>query len=229
MSVTLSLNDRLLQRETITPDTLFRRDDAFVLAGDAVPAGSHRLVAEKDGEGPLYVNAALTVFTLEEIIRAAGLEITIDRKLYRLHRQTLREQAPAARGQVVDEEREAYFREAITHATTLRSGDLVEIELTVTSKNDYEYMVIEDRKAAGMEPVALRSGYTNKGLRAYAEYRDERVVFFVPALLRGTHSLSYRMRAEIPGRFSALPARAFGMYAPELTANSDEVKIRITD
>jgi len=35
------------------------------------------------------------------------------------------------------------------------------------------------------------------------------------------------MRAEIPGRFSALPTRAFAMYAPELKANSDEIKLKI--
>jgi uncharacterized protein YfaS (alpha-2-macroglobulin family) len=169
------------------------------------------------------------VFTLEDMIRAAGLELKMDRKLYRLHHQPLQEQAPGAHGQPVNQKREAFFREAITHATTLESGDLVEIELTVTSKNDYEYIVIEDRKAAGMEPVAVRSGYAQKGPRAYVEYRDERVVFFMQSLARGQHTLSYRMRAEIPGTFSVLPAKAFGMYAPELTANSNEVKIRIME
>ena len=49
------------------------------------------------------------------------------------------------------------------------------------------------------------------------------------ALARGKHSLFYRMRAEIPGKFSALPTRASAMYAPELKANSDEMKIAIED
>ena len=40
------------------------------------------------------------------------------------------------------------------------------------------------------------------------ELRDERVSFFVRRLARGKHSLSYRLRAEIPGRFSALPTKA---------------------
>jgi hypothetical protein len=37
------------------------------------------------------------------------------------------------------------------------------------------------------------------------------------------------MRAEIPGQFSALPTRAYAMYAPELKGNSDEIKIRVVD
>jgi hypothetical protein len=61
------------------------------------------------------------------------------------------------------------------------------------------------------------------------ELSDERVCFFVRSLARGKHSVSYRMRAEIPGRFSALPTRASAMYAPELRANSDEIKLRIED
>ena len=37
------------------------------------------------------------------------------------------------------------------------------------------------------------------------------------------------MRAEIPGKFSALPAKASAMYAPELRGNSDELKLKIED
>jgi hypothetical protein len=39
------------------------------------------------------------------------------------------------------------------------------------------------------------------------ELRDEKVCFFVRALARGKHSVSYRMRAEIPGRFRARCSR----------------------
>jgi len=37
------------------------------------------------------------------------------------------------------------------------------------------------------------------------------------------------MRAETPGQFSALPARGYAMYAPELQGNSDEIKLRVAD
>ena len=90
-------------------------------------------------------------------------------------------------------------------------------------------MIFEDMKPAGFEPVQLRSGYTNNGLGAYMELRDNRVAFFVSRLARGRHSVAYRMRAETPGRFSALPARGYAMYAPELRGNSDEIKIRVED
>ena len=85
-------------------------------------------------------------------------------------------------------------------------------------------------KAAGFEPVDLRSAATPATtLGAYVEYRDERAAFFVRALPRGEHSLTYRLRAEIPGKFSALPTRASAMYAPELKGNSDEMKLGVVD
>jgi uncharacterized protein YfaS (alpha-2-macroglobulin family) len=61
------------------------------------------------------------------------------------------------------------------------------------------------------------------------ELLDDRVTLFLRTLARGRHSLSYRVRAEIPGQFSALPTRASAMYAPELRGNSDELKLRIED
>jgi hypothetical protein len=48
-------------------------------------------------------------------------------------------------------------------------------------------------------------------------------------LSRGKHSVAYRLRAKIPGKFSALPATAAAMYAPELRGNSDEIKLQIAD
>ena len=44
---------------------------------------------------------------------------------------------------------------------------------------------------------------------------------YLARLPRGMHSFTYRFRAETPGGFTALPARAEGMYEPDaLCANS---------
>ena len=120
-------------------------------------------------------------------------------------------------------------RQELPDGATLKSGDLVEVELEIDSKNDYEYILFEDMKAAGFEPMEVRSGYNGNDLNAYMELRDERVCFFARTLARGKHSVSYKLRAEIPGGFSAMPTKAGGMYAPELKANADEYKVKITD
>jgi uncharacterized protein YfaS (alpha-2-macroglobulin family) len=155
--------------------------------------------------------------------------VDVERQVYKLTKAGKTTQVAGQRGQVVDQKVEKYDRNLLKSDDTLKSGDLVEVELVIESKNDYEYLVFEDMKAAGFEPVEVRSGYTGNDMGAYVEFRDNRVVFFVQTLARGKHSVSYRLRAEIPGRFSALPARGYAMYAPELRGNSDEIKLKIED
>jgi len=171
----------------------------------------------------------LTNFTLEDPISAAGLEVKVSRKFYKLVPVDKKVSVSGSRGQSVAKKVEKYNRILLSDFAALVSGDLVEVELLIESKNDYEYLVFEDFKPAGFEAVDVRSGYNGNDLRAYVEFRDERVSFFVNRLARGKHSVSYRLRAEIPGNFSALPARGYAMYAPELKGNSAEFKLRVED
>ena len=150
-------------------------------------------------------------------------------KIYKLIKSDKSIKVEGVRGQALDQKVEKYERAELDNNAMLKSGDLVEVELSIESKNDYEYLIFEDMKAAGFEAVEVRSGYNGNDMGAYVEFRDNRVCFFVRALARGQHSVAYRLRAEIPGTFSALPTRAWAMYAPELKANSDEIKLKIED
>ncbi len=229
MTVEVWFDGQLQKAVEVTPATLFTFDNKLVLEGEQVQAGPHTIELRRKGRGPLYFNGYLTNFTLEDMITRAGLEIKVERKYYRLKKLDKTTKVAGSRGQVVDQRVEKYEREELANLAELKSGELVEIELEIASKNDYEYLVFEDMKPAGFEPVDLQSGYNGNALGAYMEFRDNRVVFFVTRLARGKHSVAYRMRAETPGKFSALPTKAWAMYAPELKANSDEIKLRVTD
>ncbi len=229
MTVEILVDGNKVKEARITPDTLFAFDNKLVLEGAAVQTGTHTVEIRRSGRGPVYFNAYLTNFTLEDPIAKAGLEVKVERRFYKLTpaRKTIK--VSGARGQPLDRRVEKYERTPIESGATLKSGDLVEVELEIGSKNDYEYIVFEDMKAAGFEPVEVRSGYNGNDLNAYVEFRDERVCFFARTLGRGAHSVAYRLRAEVPGAFSALPTRAHAMYAPELRANSDEMKVGVKD
>ncbi len=230
MTVEVYYDGKLQKAVEITPKTLFAFDNKFVLEGDAITTGKHTVELKKKGNGPLYFNGYQSYFTLEDFIpKSKSIEIKVDRKYYKLVKADKSVKVAGSRGQAVDQKVEKYDRVELPNLSVVKSGDLVEIELEIQSKNDYEYLVFEDMKPAGFEPVDLRSGYTGNDLGAYVEFRDNRVVFFARALARGKHSVAYRMRAEIPGKFSALPTRASAMYAPELKANSDELKIGVKD
>lgn len=229
MTVEIFVDGQKKKEERITAQNLFMFDNKLLLEGRAVESGEHKVEIRRKGKGPVYFNAYLTNFTLEDFIAKAGLEIKVDREYYKLKKVDKTIKVAGSRGQALDQKAEKFEREKIKNLDLLKSGDLVEIELIIQSKNDYEYLVFEDMKPAGFEAVEVQSGYTGNEMGAYVEFRDERVVFFAGALARGKHSVSYRMRAEIPGKFSALPTRAHAMYAPELRANSDELKISVED
>ncbi len=229
MTVELLLNGEREKEIRITPETLFDFDNRLVLEGRGLTAGEHTLTVRRQGRGPVYFNAYLTHFTLEDPIPAAGLEIKVQRTVYRLVRDDRDEPVAGSRGQAVAQRTERYRREPVESGATLTRGELIEVELELESKNDYEYLIIEDMKAAGFEAVEQRSGYLPNDMGAYVELWDNRVVFFVRQLARGRHSVSYRLRAEIPGQYSALPANVTAMYAPELCANSDEIKLGIRE
>jgi alpha-2-macroglobulin len=229
MTVEVWLNGEKKKEVQIDKSNLFTFDNKFVLFGEAVPAGEHKLELRRKGKGPVYFNAYVTNFSLEDFLTKAGLEVKVQRKVYRLKPVDKQVAAAGTRGQVTTQKVEKYERELLENDAKLISGELVEIEFEIDSKNDYEYLCFEDFKGAGFEPVDVRSGYTGQGLGAYVEYRDEKACFFVRSLPHGKHSLSYRLRAEVPGRFSALPTIGYAMYAPELKGNSDEIKLQIED
>ncbi len=230
MTVEVVIDGKTRQAVEITPQVLFQFNNAVILNGEELTDGEHVVEIRRKGAGNVYANVYLTNFTLEDDIAAAGLEIKVERRYFRLEQiKDAEENVQGSRGQVVGQAVEKYRRIPLKNWDEVTSGDLVEIELEIDSKNDYEYVIFEDMKSAGTEPVELRSGYHKGALNAYVEFRDERVAFFVRQLRQGKHSFSYRVRAEIPGRFSALPTRGWAMYAPELKANSSELKLSIRD
>ncbi len=231
--VTLSLDGRPVMERALSWETMLD-DNRFTLEGLAVGEGPHELRLSRSGRGSVYFGGALDLFSLEDPIRAAGADLKIDRTFFRLVPEEAVVDRPSSSGVAAAGRVEKFRREEIRSTESregavapLRPGDLVEVELTVTAKNDYEYLVFEDMKAAGLEAVELQSGQTANRLGAYAEYRDQKIALFVRHLPKGTHTVSYRFRAEIPGWYSALPAFGGGMYATDLFANSDEAKIGV--
>jgi uncharacterized protein YfaS (alpha-2-macroglobulin family) len=212
-----------------TANTALRYAGKFVLVGEELDAGRHTLELRKTGEGRLYVGASLTNFSLEDDLRAAGLDVRVKRRLQKL---TPIEKTAAdvdARGGILTPTVAEFRRVDIPNLGAVKSGELVEVELTITSKNDYEYLVIEDAKPAGFEPIDSQSGYNGNAIGAFVEFRDQTVRFYARTLARGERTARYRLRAETPGKFAALPAQISAMYAPELRGNSDEIRVVVED
>ena len=217
-TVKVALGNKITRTYTVTRENALLFDNQFVVPDALLTDGPQTVTLTKSGTGRLYYSSALQYFTTEENITATGTELKIQRRYYKLTPKTklAADWNGGTKFNVLD-----YSRAELADGASLQSGDLIEAELVLDSKNEYDDCVFEDRKPAGCEPVDLRSGERyGDGLCSNMELRDTKTAFFVDHLPQGTRVLRYRLRAEIPGTFHALPTNGYAMYAPEVRALS---------
>lgn len=228
----------------VTRENFFTFDHRIALHGLHLKPGPHAVTIAKTGAGALYYTARLSYFTKEEDVKGAGNELLVERSYFKLVPRIESVRIPsaaavktAAGNQPValastgrTEQRAGYRRVPLKIGDAVASGDRIEVVLTITAKNTYDYLAFEDPKPAGCEPVELRSGGRwAGGLCANVELRDTKVVFYIGLLEQGRHVLRYQLRAETPGHFHALPATGAAMYAPEVQGTSDEMRLVVRE
>ena len=214
----------------VNSKNMFFFDNIFEISGEEVGPGDHTISIIKRGKGAAYISSITSFFTKEEDIKGAGLELRVTRNYFKLVPKVKSVDVTTTSGSKVAEKFAKMERVALKNGDELTSGDQLEVELMLEAKNDYDYLVFEDMKPAGCEPLDVRSGSSRQeGLVANMELRDEKVVFFIQMLHQGKHRLRYRMRAEVPGHFHALPTKGYGMYAPDLYGTADEMRVQIKD
>jgi uncharacterized protein YfaS (alpha-2-macroglobulin family) len=146
-SYEISANGTPIATQTVTPSAILRAPSRWTIPASAVRDGINEIrIHRTSGTGSLYFAAEARFFSLEEPIKAAGNELFVRREYYHLvgHPTLLK-------GQIYD-------RVPLRDGETLASGERVEVVVTVETKNDYEYLLFEDLKPAGLEAVEIRSG-----------------------------------------------------------------------
>ena len=143
----VSVNGTSLGSKKIARSEIFSAPSRFAVPAAAVRDGANLItVTRTRGNGPLYVSAEARFFSLEEPVKAAGKEIFLKREyLKQVGRPTL------LKGYVYDSV-------PMNDGDSIRSGERVDVVVTVEVKNDYEYLLLEDLKPAGLEAVAQVSG-----------------------------------------------------------------------
>jgi hypothetical protein len=237
----LYVNGRSVAAKRVTPDDVLSAPSQFAIDRESVRDGANEIrIVRKSGRGPIYFAAQAEFFSLEEPITPTGNEIFVRRQYYKLvGRPTL------LKGYVYD-------RQPLNDGESVTSGDRVEAVVTIEAKNNYEYLVFEDLKPAGLEAVQVRSGerlyakelkssavsqeppqsaiaYTGRTRWVYQELRDRKVALFIDKLPEGVWEIRYDLRAEVPGQFHALPLMGHAMYVPEIRSNGAEVRISVAD
>lgn len=185
----------------------------LVLPDSALRAGKNVVEVKRDGGGTGYYAATYDVFNMNDFIKGVGGDVKVKRTYTLLGKpSTEKSAAPTEYGMPVE------------------SGVRMRVDVELTANKAVEFVMIEDLKPAGFEAVQLRSGpeVCNYAC-AHAELRTDRVAMFLSSIPVGTTKVSYELRAEVPGRFAALPARVEAMYAPEIQATADEMRFEVRD
>jgi hypothetical protein len=231
MGYQLVVNGTTVATKQITAEDALSAPSKFAISRELLRDGANEIsIVRNSGSGPIYFAAAAEFFSLEEPLKPAGNEIFVKRQYFKLVNH-----ATLLKGIVAE-------RVPLNDGETVKSGDRIEVVLTVEAKNNYEYLLFEDLKPAGLEAVQVRSGeslfvkelksgggFTGRQRWVYQELRDRKVALFIDKLPEGIWQLSYEMRAEVPGQFHALPVLGHAMYVPEIRTNGAETRLRITD
>jgi len=120
-----------------------------------------------------------------------------------------------------------YVLKPLASGGTVAVGDQIEVQLTVTTRSQFEYVHIKDPRGAGFEAEELLSGWKWDQLSRYEEPRDSLTNFFVSWLPHGEYILKYRVRPTTPGTYRIGSAVMQSMYAPEFAAHSDGFMIEV--
>jgi hypothetical protein len=208
----VSINGKEVKRLTVKNGGL-DLEGALHFDDAALKPGKNVVQVRRDGAGTGYWAGTVDVFNMNDFIKGVGGDVKVKRSYTLLGRPgSEKSNLPSEYGMPVE------------------SGVRVRVDLEVTANKAVEFVMLEDLKPAGFEAVELRSGpQVCNYACAQAELRTDRVAMFLSSLPIGTTKLSYELRAEVPGRFPALPARLEAMYAPEITSTADEMRFEVRD
>ena len=109
----------------------------------------------------------------------------------------------------------------INEKSNLKVGDIVKIRIAINSKNDLEFVHLEDMRASGFEPINVLSKYKwQDGLGYYESTKDTVTDFFFDELPKGVYTIEYNLRVNNAGKMSNGISTMGCMYAPKFRAHS---------
>lgn len=226
-SGTITVNGKVVQQFTFTDKDVGGKELEFHIPGKYLLVGKNSITFEKKGTGKLYFSAFLVHYTKEENIKSESAGFKVKREYFLINTKA-------------KEGDKDYLIPINGLQAKLISQDPVFVKLTVTGSANYEYAMVEDPKPAGFEIEDKPDSVPDPGnmvkSRHYMPYnyaqkeiRDDRMVFFITHFSKGTNTFTYTMRAETPGEFHTMPAKASLMYIPEIGGISDEMIFNIEE
>jgi hypothetical protein len=178
---------------------------------DIVPEMSRLKVRNPNSKGIAWGGLYWQYFEQLDKITTAATNLRMNKQLF------LRTLTP--QGEVL---------QAISDSKPLKVGDLVRVRLELRADRDYEYVHLKDMRAAAFEPVStLSCARYQDGLYYYESVKDASVNFFIDRMSKGTYVFEYDLRVSCAGRFSNGITTFQCMYAPEFSAHSEGIRVKV--
>ncbi|MBP5709118.1 MAG: hypothetical protein J6W61_05070 [Bacteroidales bacterium] len=111
---------------------------------------------------------------------------------------------------------------------TLQVGDKITVKITFESTQDMDHVFVKDLRAAGFEPIEQVSRYHyNDNMSYYQTNTDTDMEFFIEFLPKGVHQVEYSMYVTKEGNLTNGYALIQSLYAPEFSAYSDGIRVKV--
>ena len=217
------LNGKRIRSVQIQKSNMLSFKGTIELDHTQLKKGKNKVVIRKSGSGNLYYSVFLRYYNRAKSLPATSSGLIAKREYFRVIQDGAKRKLVPYRGE------------------KLRSGQMLQVKLTIKAPANVQYLMVEDYLPAGCEVIKSTTP------RAYSRYRyryryrryslpynhkerrDEKMVFFKTTVSKGVHVFTYNLRAEIPGNYSALPTFAELMYHRSVTGTSKAQIVRIRD
>ena len=105
-------------------------------------------------------------------------------------------------------------------------GEKVKVTLIITADRDYDFVEIEDKRAACLEPVNQKSGY-QWGMGCYVSPKDNTTNFYFDRLSKGKHVVEMEYYVDRNGEYQAGSCSARCAYSPEFCGRDAAYKLSV--
>jgi hypothetical protein len=137
--------------------------------------------------------------------------------------------------------------ETVLHDGKLKVGDKLKVRIVLTADRDLEFVHMRDQRASAFEPYLLNTGQRDgpvvyssggennalsgyryqDGLGYYQSTTDASTDFFFDYIPKGTYVFEYFLLVNAAGDYSNGITTIQCMYAPEFSAHSEGVRVKI--
>jgi uncharacterized protein YfaS (alpha-2-macroglobulin family) len=175
------------------------------------PGTRARVKLKRQGQGRMYYTVRLKYAEKAETSYAVNAGIEVKRQYH--------------------VERDGKWIE-LTTPMEIKTGELVKVDIKVSTPAPRYFVVVDDAVPGGLEPVN-RDLATSSDIKVennswnfyHQELRHHAVRFYSDYLPAGNYHLSYVAQAIAPGEFNIMPTHAEEMYEPDVFGNTESGKL----